>query len=128
MVLPMRRRLRKFLPIVLMALLVQIFAPVAACWAATLAADPLRAPAICHESGAANSSQGDHSGQRAAHDGCCSACNLAHAGGPIDTPQGAAIEPPCLQQGLITWHDVAADRLPSRIDSQAQARAPPHLT
>ena len=38
----MRRRLRKFLPIVLIAVMVQILAPVAACWAASIAAsDPL---------------------------------------------------------------------------------------
>ena len=38
----MRRRLNNFLPIVLIALLVQIFAPIGACWAASIAAsDPL---------------------------------------------------------------------------------------
>jgi len=48
----MRRRLRNFLPIVLMALAVQIFAPIGACWAASIAAsDPLHAAAICHDDG-----------------------------------------------------------------------------
>jgi hypothetical protein len=43
----MRRRLGKFLPIVMIAMLVQIFAPVAACLAfSTAASDPL-AGAIC---------------------------------------------------------------------------------
>jgi len=38
----MRKRLRNFLPIVLLALVVQIFAPIGACWAASIAAsDPL---------------------------------------------------------------------------------------
>ena len=38
----MRRRLKNFLPIVLFALAVQIFAPIGACWAASIAAsDPL---------------------------------------------------------------------------------------
>ena len=38
----MRRRLRNFIPIVLMALAVQILAPIGACWAASIAAsDPL---------------------------------------------------------------------------------------
>jgi hypothetical protein len=124
----MRRRLRKFLPIVLIALAVQSFAPIAACWAATVAAsDPLRGPAICHDDGAANSGQSDQSGQPRAHDGCCSTCNLAHAGAPVDTPQ-ATIETPYLQLGRVVWRDVAADRLPSRTGSHAQARAPPHLT
>ena len=45
----MRRRLKNFLPIVLIALVVQIFAPIGACWAASIAAsDPLAAAVICH--------------------------------------------------------------------------------
>ena len=43
------RRLKNFLPIVLIALVVQIFAPIGACWAASIAAsDPLAAAVICH--------------------------------------------------------------------------------
>ena len=46
----MRRRLRNFLPIVLIALMVQILAPIAACWAASIAAsDPLHAAIICQD-------------------------------------------------------------------------------
>ena len=42
------RRLKNFLPIVLIALMVQIFAPIGACWAASIAAsDPLAGAAIC---------------------------------------------------------------------------------
>ena len=49
----MRRRLRKFLPIVLIAVMVQILAPIAACWAASIAAsDPLHAAVICHDNSA----------------------------------------------------------------------------
>ena len=48
------RRLKNFLPIVLIALMVQIFAPVGACWAASIAAsDPLSGAVICHGGGAA---------------------------------------------------------------------------
>ena len=44
----MRKRLKNFLPIVLIALLVQIFAPIGACWAASIAAsDPLAGAVIC---------------------------------------------------------------------------------
>ena len=40
----MRRRFQKYLPIVLVALMVQIFAPIGACWAAAVvASDPLAA-------------------------------------------------------------------------------------
>ena len=43
----MRRRYHKYLPIVLIALMVQIFAPIGACWAAAVAvSDPLAAASI----------------------------------------------------------------------------------
>src|SRR3979411_2796172 len=86
----MRRRLRKFFPIVLIALLVQIFAPIGACWAASIAAsDPLASAVICH--GHANSTSGpsDQTGHRA-HDGCCSVCSVLSTGAPVDVPQTAA--------------------------------------
>ena len=52
----MRRRVGKFLPIVLIALMVQIFAPIGATWAASIAAsDPLHAAVICHGNAARSS-------------------------------------------------------------------------
>src|SRR5258708_14700623 len=84
----MRRRLRKFLTIVLIAVMVQILAPIAACWAASIAvSDPLYAAAICHDDGASNSGQTDQTGQPRAHDGCCSVCSAAHTGPPVYAPQ-----------------------------------------
>ena len=54
----MRRRLEKFLPIVLIAVLAQIFAPIGATWAASLAAsDPLHGAVICHGNAASASGQ-----------------------------------------------------------------------
>jgi hypothetical protein len=124
----MRRRLRKFLPIVLIALTVQIFAPIAACWAASIAAsDPLHAAAICHDDGSSTTSQGDQSGQPRAHDGCCSFCSVAHTGAPIDAPQ-TAVATPYLQPEQVVWLDPAPDLFGSRTGSHAQARAPPPLT
>jgi hypothetical protein len=124
----MRRRLRKFLPIVLIALTVQIFAPIAACWAASIAAsDPLHAAAICHDDGSSTSGQGDQSGQPRAHDGCCSFCSVAHAGAPVDAPQ-TAVATPYLQPEQVVWLDLAPDLFSSRTGSHAQARAPPQLT
>jgi hypothetical protein len=124
----MRRRLRKFLPIVLIALTVQIFAPVAACWAAGVSAsDPLHAAAICHDDGASNSTQTDQTGQPRAHDGCCSVCSVAHTGAPVDTPQ-AAVATPYREPAGVVWLDRAPDLFGSRTGSHAQARAPPQLT
>jgi hypothetical protein len=124
----MRRRLRKFLPIVLIAVMVQILAPIAACWAASIAAsDPLHAAAICHDDGASNSGQTDQTGQPRAHDGCCSFCSVAHTGAPIDAPQ-AAVATPYRDSARVVWLDRAPDLFGSRAGSHAQARAPPQLT
>ena len=124
----MRRRLRKFLPVVLMALTVQIFAPVAACWAAPIAAsDPLHAAVICHDDAAPGSGQTDQRSQPRAHDGCCSTCSLAQASALLDWPQTAAATP-YLQSTRVVWLDPAPDLLGSRTGFHAQARAPPLLT
>src|SRR5216683_339724 len=121
----MRRRLRKFLPIVLTAVMVQILAPVAACWAASIAAsDPLHAAAICHDDGASNSGQ---TGQPRAHDGCCSVCSVACTGAPVDAPQ-TAVATPYRDSARVVWRDRASDLFGSRAGSHAQARAPPLLT
>jgi len=76
----MRRRLGRFLPIVMLAMLVQIFAPVAACLAfSTATADPL-AGAICSHAPDPGSPQASfpqdrendpqhHGGAGAEHDG-----------------------------------------------------------
>jgi hypothetical protein len=124
----MRRRLRKFFPIVLIALTVQIFAPIAACWAAGIAAsDPLHAAVICHDDGASTSGQSDQTGQPRAHDGCCSVCSAAHTGAPVGTPT-SAVTTSYRQSTGVVWLDLVPDLFGSRAGSHAQARAPPLLT
>ena len=123
----MRRRLRKFLPIVLIALAVQIFAPIAACWAASLAAsDPLQAAFICHDEGGSQPGQTDP-GQHRAHDGCCSFCSVAHSGAPVDAPQ-TGVTTPYGSSHRVVWRDAAPDLVGSRTGSHAQARAPPSIS
>src|SRR5712671_6532173 len=123
----MRRRVGKFLPIVLIALLVQIFAPIAATWAASIAAsDPLHGAVICHGN-ASIPNQTDQSGQHRAHDGCCSVCSVAHTGAPVDTPQ-AAVTTPTRHAERLVWLERAPDLFGARAGSHAQARAPPLLT
>jgi len=123
----MRRRLGKFLPIVLIAVLVQIFAPIGATWAASIAlSDPLRAAAICHGNAASVPNPSDQSGQPRGHD-CCSICNVVHTGGPVDTPQDAVVTP-WRHAVSVAWHDTAPDLFHSRAGSHAQARAPPLST
>jgi Protein of unknown function (DUF2946) len=127
----MRRRLRKFLPIVLIAMAVQIFAPIGACWSASIAApDPLQTAVICHSdtvSAQGHTGQTDPTGQHRAHDGCCSVCSVLHTGAPVDTRQ-VAVTTPGHQPEQVVWFDSVADLFGSRAGSHAQARAPPQLT
>ena len=125
----MRRRFGKFLPIVLIALMVQIFAPIGATWAASIAAsDPLGSAPICSGGAAAGAGQTDQTGKHRAHDGCCSVCSVLHTGAPIDAPQVAAAASPYVQSERVIWLDAAPDLFSSRAGSHAQARAPPLLT
>jgi hypothetical protein len=125
--LPMRRRLRKFLPIVLMALAVQFFAPIVACWAAGIgASNPLLGSSICRDDGASSSNSTGPSDQPCARDGCCAACSLAYAT-PVGTPPATTARLD-LQPERVVWREVASDQLQSRTGSHAQARAPPQLT
>ncbi len=123
----MRRRLKNFLPIVLFALAVQIFAPIAACWAAGVAAsDPLNAAVICHGNATADPAQIDQTVPQGSHRGCCSLCGVLHTGAPVDTPQAAtAALTVDRQTTAVVWHELALDPPGYRAGSPEQARAPP---
>jgi hypothetical protein len=121
------RRLKNFLPIVLIALAVQIFAPIGACWAASIAAsDPLAGAVICHGDGAPGAGQTDQTGHRA-HDGCCSVCSVLQTGAPVDVPQTAAIAVERVAE-QVAWFDFAFRLTNARAGSHAQARAPPAIS
>jgi Protein of unknown function (DUF2946) len=123
----MRRRYQKYLPIVLIALMVQIFAPIGACWAAAVAAsDPLATAEICHDTGGAATGQSDdQSGQHREHGGGCAICCLASASASLDTPNLAVVAHPYRAIARVVWHEQAADLSAFRAGSNAQARAPP---
>jgi hypothetical protein len=124
----MRRRLKKFLPVVLIALVVQIFAPIGACWAASIAAsDPLARAVICHGSGGSAAGQTDQTGHRP-HDGCCSVCSVLQTGAPVDAPQLSAAIAVHRDHARVVWVEFAPDRFGSRAGSHAQARAPPAIS
>jgi hypothetical protein len=120
----MGRRLKSFLPIVLVALVVQILAPIGACWAAAIAvSDPLFAAEICHtDLGHGESDQG---GQHRAHDGACAICCIAQAQATFDPPPQIAAAIPYRQTSTVIWRDEEAVFSASRTGSNAQARAPP---
>jgi hypothetical protein len=125
----MRRRFQKYLPIVMIALMVQIFAPIGACWAAAMAAsDPLATAEICHDSGAAGQAS-DQTGQHREHGSACAICCLASAGASIDTPTLAVVSHPYRATAAhVVWHEQAADVTAFRAGSNAQARAPPSIS
>ena len=128
MVRRMRARLQKFLPVVLLALAMQVLAPIAACWATGQAvADPLGAGAICHsvsEQGAPN----DQTGSPSAHAGACALCCLAQATASLDSPPHAALSAPLRHVERVVWHEADASVLATHKGSSAQARGPPHFS
>ena len=123
----MHARLKHFLPIVLIALVVQIFAPIGACWAASIAAsDPLAGAVICHGSGGQGAGQADQINHRA-HDGCCSVCSVLQTGAPVDVPHVSAIDVDRVAE-QVAWFDFAFRLTNARAGSHAQARAPPSIS
>lgn len=124
----MRRRLEAFIPIVVLALLVQFMAPIAAFRAVAYAvSDPVYMSSICSEM---TSSADDHTvPAKSGHDSKCCAFCASGSGG------GVSLEPPLplfvtiqRQFQLLSWLE-AADPMPAlRVGSNTQARAPPQLT
>ncbi len=124
----MRKRLKNFLPIVLLALVVQIFAPIGACWAASIAAsDPLAGAVICHGNGASQNGQSDQTNHRA-HNGCCSVCSVLQTGAPVDVPEIAAAIIFDRHAEHVVWIEFTPEPFASRAGSHEQARAPPSIS
>jgi hypothetical protein len=124
----MRRRLKNFLPIILIALVVQIFAPIGACWAASIAAaDPLAGAVICHGNDTSGTDEADQNSHRA-HEGCCAVCSVLQTGAPVDVPTSSILVQVERQPQRVVWIEFAADRIGARPGSLAQARAPPSIS
>jgi len=121
----MRQRLQRFLPIVLIALMVQVLAPIGAAWAAAMAAgDPMGGAQICHSDPRAPS-QSDQSGNHRAHHGACLVCCAAQTGASLDAPGAQQVTTPYGAVGRVLWSDEAVRIAPDRVGSNTQARAPP---
>jgi hypothetical protein len=124
----MRARLQKFLPVVLLALAMQVLAPIAACWAAGQAvADPLSATVICH-SVSEQGTRGDQDGSPTAHAGACALCCLAQANASFDSPPHATLSVPIRHAERVVWHAADPSALAADKGSSAQARGPPHFS
>lgn len=124
----MRRRLGRFLPIVMVTMLVQIFAPVAACLAfSTTIADPL-AGAICSHAPDTSSPQDRKTDPPPTHGACCALCCVVHhAAAPPADPQAVAVSI-VRDATLVFWCGLTFGLPPFAVDSNAQARAPPPIS
>jgi hypothetical protein len=125
----MRRRLEVLIPIVLLAVLVQLIAPIAAFrMVAYAVSDPLYMTSICTETASSPDAQTAPAKTQHDHGGCCAFCAADHGG-------AIAIDPPPLvfvslqrHYQRISWLE-AADPMPAvRVGSNAQARAPPSIS
>ncbi|UPK40460.1 DUF2946 domain-containing protein [Bradyrhizobium sp. 186] len=124
----MRARLQKFLPIVLLALAMQVLAPIAACLAAGQAvADPLQTAVICH-SASEQGGPNDPTGSPTAHAGACALCCLAQANASFDSPPQAALSVPFRHAERVVWHDADVSVAAVQRGSGAQARGPPRFS
>jgi hypothetical protein len=124
----MRARLQKFLPLVLLALAMQVLAPIAACLAAGQAvSDPLSAAVICHNP----TEQGgptDQTGAPSAHGAACALCCLAQASASLDSPPHVALSVPFRHAARVVWVLADLSSAATHRGSIAQARAPPRIS
>lgn len=123
----MRRRLEALIPIVLLAIAVQLLAPIAAFRVvANAVSDPLYMASIC--AGMASAQDGSPSAPAKTQDHigkCCAVCAAGHGGAfAVDPPSPVFVT---LQRHyqLVSWLEGARPPPPLRVGSNAQARAPP---
>jgi hypothetical protein len=123
----MRRRLELFIPIVVLAVLVQLIAPIAAFRVVAYAtSDPLYLASICSET--SHASQTAPAKTQHDHAECCAFCGAGH-GASV-----ALASPPLIfvtlqrQYQQISWLEAAEPMPTIRVGSNAQARAPPSFS
>ena len=123
----MLRRLELLIPIVLLAILVQLMAPIAAFRAFAYAAnDPLYMASICSGMGAV-ADDAQTAPAKTQHDrgDCCAFCAGSHGGATALAPRPLIFVTLQRQYLRVSWLE-AAELMPTvRVGSNAQARAPP---
>jgi hypothetical protein len=123
----MRRRLERYIPIVLFAILVQLIAPVSALHAVAGAiSDPLYMASICSnmsDDGHAKPSDGTGS-----HPGCCEACGAALSGAVMLDPPPSVFVTLQRRYQRVVWLTPLDNRLVFQTNTAAQARAPPFFS
>src|SRR5437868_6699999 len=123
----MRRRLEVFVPIVLLSILVQSFAPIAAFrMVAFAASDPVLAASICHDSAASTEPQTPPANTQHDHGYCCVLCAAGYGAASVDPPPVIFVSLQRLYQ-RVSWLEAADAMAILRVGSDPQARAPPQL-
>jgi hypothetical protein len=125
----MRRRLEAFIPIVVLAVLVQLMAPIAAFRVVAYATtDPLYLASLCSGMTSASETPSDPARTQHQHGDCCAFCVGSHGG-------AVAVDPPppifvSLQRSFqqISWLEAAEAMPVFRVGSNSQARAPPSIS
>jgi hypothetical protein len=125
----MRRRLEVFIPIVVLAVLVQLMAPIAAFRVVAYAtSDPLYLASLCSGMTSASENPADPAKTQHQHGDCCAFCVGSHGG-------AVAVDPPplifvSLQRSYqqVSWLEATEAKPIFRVGSNSQARAPPPLT
>ncbi|KIZ37362.1 MULTISPECIES: DUF2946 family protein [Rhodopseudomonas] len=121
----MRPRFRQLMPIVAIALLVQLLSPIGAFRVVALSvSDPLAVISICSGRAGTQDSSGLPAGPHG--DGSCCAICAAGLGGP-PVPNGAPFSFVTLQRQYqtVVWRERIAAPTADRVGSNAQARGPP---
>jgi hypothetical protein len=117
------------LPVMWLALTVQILAPVAACWATAIAAsDPLAAAVMCRNSAPSGETPDDGAAAHRARSGCCAAFCPSHAGAPAVPEQAAGFLHVDRPSTRIDWSAVDCHLPAYRTRAHAQARGPPNIS
>ncbi len=125
----MRRRLEVFIPIVVLAVLVQLMAPIAAFRVVAYATtDPLYLASICTGMTSASDTQTDPASTQHHHGDCCAFCVGSHGGAVAVDPPPQIFVSLQRQYQQISWLE-ATEAIPViRVGSNAQARAPPSIS
>ena len=125
----MRRRLEILIPIVLLAMLVQLIAPIAAFRVVAHAvSDPLYMASIC--SGMTASADASRPASVPVQHGvkCCAFCGVGSAVAVAIDPPPAVFITLHRQYQLVAWLETAQQLPAVRAGSNAQARAPPTIS
>jgi hypothetical protein len=122
----MRRRLELFIPIVMLAVVVQLLAPIAAFRVVAYATtDPLYMASICEHAASSADVQTAPDSNQHEHGNCCAFCG---AGNGVTV---AVASPPLIfvtlqrQYQRLSWLEATGTMPTVRVGSNGQARAPP---